>query len=500
MNVKDILGKSEGQLFDRKSARKDPKEIANCAMGFANADGGQVAIGIEDNGELTGFKNYPHRESDIRETIPSYITPPLQVEYEKIPFDNKGTSDFVLLIKIKPSIEMHKNQAGGVTVRRGRQTCLLKFEEIQHLQYDKGLQRFESKKADGAELGNLDSDLISKLGKKINISDSERVLIARDLASKRDDVLEINFAGVLLFGIKPQKWIERARVRIIRYEGIKEATGVNLNIIKDLNFEKSLIEQLDQSAAIIESLLREFTKLNINTKKFETTLEYPPFAWREALVNAVTHREYALTGVDIQVKIFDDRMEIISPGNFPSTVREDNIKYTHFSRNPKIAQVLGDLGYVRELGEGVDRIFEEMAKAGLPEPSFKNSPGMVTVLLKNDISNRKLRKHLELTSKVSEELFDSLNEKERTIILFVLENGKITKKEVSTLIGKSSGTAIGTLKKLQLSNPPILLTVRKSPQDPKAYYILNPKIINPQDETVIAPKSQKGQGELFWRP
>lgn len=500
-NIASLIKEKEGQLFDRKSARIQPKDLANCIMSFANADGGRVAVGIEDDGELTGFKNFPNKESDFREFIPKYIIPSLSIDYRKIPFDNNGVQDFILLVSVEQSSEMHKNQTGEVTLRRGRETCTLKFDEIQNLQYDKGLQRFESKKAQGATLKDLEIDLILKLGEKIKITDPEKILIATDLAERNGEFLNINLAGILLFGAKPQKWIERARIRIIKYEGIEEETGTNLNVVKDLSFEKNIISQLDESALAIGSLLRDFTRLDAGTKKFATVSEYPPLAWREGLINAVAHREYSLAGADIQIKIFEDRMEMISPGNFPSIVREDNIKETHFSRNPRIARVLGFLGYVKELGEGVNRIFEEMKRADLPDPTFKNISGNVIVTMQNNISHRELRKYSDLTSRVPKGFFSGLKEKDKAVILYVLENGKITKKELISLIKMSTGTAIGILKRLQETDPPTLLAVRKSPQDPGSHYILNPEILIPtHNGTTPSSKAPTGQGNLFWEP
>lgn len=345
----------------------------------------------------------------------------------------------------------------------------------------------------------MNSDHILFLGDKIGVSNIEQILAARDLIINGLEN-NINLAGVLLFGNKPQKWVERSRIRVIKYEGIKEETSTSLNIIKDLIFDKSLIDQLEDSAKLIESILREFTKLDPNTGKFTTISEYPPFAWKETLVNAIAHREYALTGAGIEVKIFDDRIEIISPGNLPSTVRVDNIKDAHFSRNPKIARVLCDLGYVRELGEGVNRIFEEMNKAGLPEPIFQNPQGSVIVTLKNDIAHRELRKYSDLKNKIPNSIFDKLNNKEQKIVLFVLENSKITKKEVTKLIGMSTGTSIGILNKLQEKNLPILIVKRKSLQDPNAYYILNPDIFVTEINKIpdVDEHNKKVQGNLFW--
>lgn len=105
---------------------------------------------------------------------------------------------------------------------------------------------------------------------------------------------------------------------------------------------------------------------------FITEEEYSEFVRTEIVVNAVTHRDYSIKGTDIQIKMFDYRLEVDSPGCFAGRVRKDNIRYTHFSRNPKIAAYLKNYGYVKEFGEGVDRMCRELEAVGLPDPTFNN--------------------------------------------------------------------------------------------------------------------------------
>ena len=106
---------------------------------------------------------------------------------------------------------------------------------------------------------------------------------------------------------------------------------------------------------------------------FVTREEYQEFVRTEIVVNAVAHRDYGIKVTDIQIKMFDDRLEVDSPGIFAGMVNNDNIRYTHFSRNPKIATFLKDYGYVKEYGEGVDRMCKELESTGLPAPVFNNS-------------------------------------------------------------------------------------------------------------------------------
>ena len=118
---------------------------------------------------------------------------------------------------------------------------------------------------------------------------------------------------------------------------------------------------------------------------FVTGEEYQEFVRTEIVVNAVTHRDYGIKGTDIQIKMFDDRLEVDSPGSFAGIVNKDNIRYTHFSRNPKIATFLKDYGYVKEYGEGVDRMCKELESIGLPAPVFNNSTFILKTMVRRAI-------------------------------------------------------------------------------------------------------------------
>lgn len=118
---------------------------------------------------------------------------------------------------------------------------------------------------------------------------------------------------------------------------------------------------------------------------FVTREEYQEFVRTEIVVNAVTHRDYGIKGTDIQIKMFDDRLEVDSPGSFAGMVNKDNIRYTHFSRNPKIATFLKNYGYVKEYGEGVDRMCKELESIGLPAPVFNNSTFILKTMVRGAI-------------------------------------------------------------------------------------------------------------------
>jgi ATP-dependent DNA helicase RecG len=154
----------------------------------------------------------------------------------------------------------------------------------------------------------------------------------------------------------------------------------------------------------------------------EERTEYPLFAVREALVNAVCHRDYRLRGRRIEIRKFADRLEIISPGGLPGFITLDNIVDEHFSRNPRIVSGLYQWGYIEELGLGVDRMIEEMTLAGHSPPDFRATPYSFAVQLSN-VRERPPTPRWERT----------MNERQAKALAYMRENGRIANREYREL-------------------------------------------------------------------
>ena len=208
---------------------------------------------------------------------------------------------------------------------------------------------------------------------------------------------QVSVAAILLFGKNPQLFFPRAYIRFIRYDGTVAKVGKDMNVIKDKTFEGRILEQVEKAVEFIKDQMKEKTYLG-RDGIFVTEEEYREFVRTEIVVNAATHRDYSIRGTDIQIKMFDDRLEVDSPGTFAGMVKRENIRYTHFSRNPKIAAFLRDYGYVKEYGEGVDRMCKEMEALGLPAPVFNNS----TFILKTTVMSAVYQKLPIETAKVAD--------------------------------------------------------------------------------------------------
>lgn len=205
----------------------------------------------------------------------------------------------------------------------------------------------------------------------------------KGFVKEKNGKVQISSAAILLFGKNPQLYFPRARVRFIRYEGIEERVGTQMNVIKDIIFEGNILKIVTNAVAYLDTQIKEKTYLG-KEGLFITEEEYPKFVRQEIIVNAITHRDYSIRGTDIQIKMFDDRIVVESPGKLPGLVKTDNIRHTHFSRNPKIAEFLKAYSFVKEYGEGVDRMYKELEAVGLQGPEYRLNAFMLQTTIRNN--------------------------------------------------------------------------------------------------------------------
>ena len=334
MTIEEILANEEMQIFDRKSINIEPRALAIPIVAFANADGGTVAIGISDKTRRIEEIDYEIQKLNELLRVPfDFCVPTVKAEIEKVPcIDFKGRNNHVLLMHIEPSMEVHANQADEVFMRVGDKSKKLTFDERTQLMYDKGERFFEDKPVSDADLDDIDMEFVEKYVDKIGYSKSAM-------------------------------------------EYLKENKG----------FVKEKNNQIQISTAAISYLdtqIKEKTYLG-EDGIFVTEEEYPKFVRQELIVNAVTHRDYSIRGTDIQIKMFDDRIVVESPGKLPGLVKIDNIRHTHFSRNPKIAEFLKTYNFVKEYGEGVDRMCKELETAGLQDPEYRINVFLLQTTIRN---------------------------------------------------------------------------------------------------------------------
>ncbi len=329
-------------------------------------------------------------------------------------------------IRVPRSTELHALSDGRVLIRSGKVNRPLGGQEILRLASAKNTGDFESDVIPGATKDDFSRKMIDEYLEKR----AERT--KRPYNGKIDDLLlEIGaitpdgnptVCGILLFSEYPQQWLPQSGVVFAKFVGTtprgesglagysrrEELTGPVSRLIEST---WNLVWSEMAVSAVVKGLERE------------ETFEYPQFAVREALVNAICHRDYRLRGRRIEVRMFSDRLEVISPGGLPGFITVENIKDEHFSRNPRVVSGLFQWGYIEELGLGIDRMMEVMEQAGHSPPKFDARPYSFAVTLHNE---RKKPKPPEWTR--------NTNHRQARALQYIRESGSITNREYRTLI------------------------------------------------------------------
>lgn len=396
LDIATYQGQEEGQYFERKSlwhgpeGRKIPRnrkevrdQVAEYAAAFANADGGVLILGMEDDGTLTGH-GYPSDAVEDMLQVPDVrLSPPQAPGWRQTV---EGVE--LLVFSWSPAPKAVKVQGDGYP-RRVDDLVIQDSEEVINAVKRQGqAESAEAELLPGAHLDDLDLDLLRRaaVAAGLDPTNLQGYLLERRLAERRGTDLVLRRAALLLFAKSAHSQQHpNAGFRVFRVEGRERQSGTHSNVeeIKP-RLEGALpvvlehtYERLGQLIGISERLHDLF---------FREMPKYPSFAWQEALVNAAGHRDYRQQARGTEVWLYQDRLEVISPGGLLPSLSIDDLqkrREVHASRNPRMARVLAELGLMRERGEGVPRMHEEMEQSWLPLPEFKDENGLFTVTLRN---------------------------------------------------------------------------------------------------------------------
>lgn len=448
-----LLEAPEDQWFDRKSARLAARELGNTLIAMANAEGGLIAIGLH-NGVVEGTDRFRSRNEQMQANI-DFCVPPVRAKSRLVScVSARGEEDHLLVFDVQPSDMVHTNVRDEVFLRVGDEERRLGFEQRQELLYDKGQSNYEARVLEGVGPEELDDLLLANYANAISAPSPTRLLSARGL----QDGPNLTIAGCLLFAEHPQRYFPEAFIRILRYRGRERGAGARQQLLEDVRIEGAIPRALLAARVKVQSSQPVRRALQPGEGRFGPVPLVPEDAWLEGLVNAVVHRSYSSAGDHIRVEIFDDRIEIASPGRFPGLVAiADPSSVIRFARNPRIARVCADLSFGQELGEGIRRMFEEMRQAGLTDPIYRQTSGSVHLTL--------------LAEPVDRELEARLPEHARAITAALREAGRLSTGEITTLLKVSRPVAqreLGVLREAE-----VIEWIGKSPRDPRAYWQLN---------------------------
>ena len=260
-------------------------------------------------------------------------------------------------------------------------------------------------------------------------------------------------AAIMLFGKDPQKYFPHTTIRVGRFKD--QSTIISDNIISG-----NLYDQLGKVEQVIKSLINKRYEITGESLKRKEVWDYPLPAIREALLNAIVHRNYLITSSEIEIKIFDDSIWFYNPGKLPEGLTIDQLKHSHSSirRNRLIADVFFRAGYIEQFGSGTLRMMEALKSEGHPEPEFKEQAnGFVTQFF------------IKKTKTAQAEKVEGLNERQKAALVYIREHGKIDTATYQKMSDVSRVTAFRDLKKL--IDKGLIKQIGK--EGPGTYYILD---------------------------
>lgn len=447
-----LLCLPEDQWFDRKSRDIAPRNLADAEISFANAEGGTIVVGLW-NREVRGVD--PAHVNPLKQAAIDFSHPPVRTLDRLVECldDGDGGPGHLLVIEVEPGETVHANVKDRVFLRVGDEDRRLTFAQRRELLYDKGQALYESTSVPATSVDDVRMELLREYAAALAHPDPSRLLTARGLATKTG---ELTVAGLLLFGEQPQLQLPNAYVRVLRYRGIRRGTGSRQELLDDVRCEGAIPEVLGRARSAIATLQPTRRALG-QDGRFEPVALVPEDAWLEGLVNAVVHRSYSLAGDHVRVEIFDDRIEVESPGRFPGLfATDDPLEATRFARNPRVARVCADLNFGQELGEGIRRMFEEMRLARLADPLYRQTQASVQLSLSGVPIDR------ELESRLPPET--------RRVIAVLRDADRLGTGEVAEALSVSRPVAIRILQSLRAAG--LVEWVGNSAKDPRAYWRL----------------------------
>ncbi len=353
-HIAELIAQGENSAVEFKSAQVRAESIAKELVAFSNTQGGVLLIGVEDNSEVSGIDlDVDATKEWVANIARENVIPPIVPIIEKSIFQGKN------IIKIdigKGRDKPYQTNKHQFLIRVGSTNRTATQAELMRLFQQSGVYHYDKQGIDATSIKDLNLTKIDEYFDRYQVDfshedDPERILINTDIL---DDQGLTTIAGLLVFGINPQRYLSEACISFAHFSG----TEISDELIDKQVISGTLDLQVDSTLAVIKNNLLQPSRIK-GTKRFNTSLQYPDKVFRELLVNACVHRNYAINGSRIRIFMFDDRIEFISPGRLPNTITIGKLKSgVSYASNPVVVKFMENLRYIDKLGRGLPMVYQ----------------------------------------------------------------------------------------------------------------------------------------------
>jgi len=445
MNLEKLVLHGESESVEFKESLQLKDEIGESISAFSNLKGGIILIGVSDKRKIKGVQIGRKTVTDLAEYVKRNTDSQIFLEIKVCKITNKK----IISIKVTESIEKPVFFKNYAYKRVGDTNQRISSSEIRRLAKESGGKTYwDEQVCEGANLKDIDEEKVRQFLERARF---ERRLDIAPGISIRETLERLNLiknskltnAAVLLFGKNPQKFFLQTEVRCARFKGTKPLEFIDMKV-----FGGDVINQREDGLEFV----KEHIKLHAEIKGTERVerWEYPIEAIREAITNAICHRDYESTA-NVQIRIFDDRIEVWGCGPLPKPLTIEDLRKKHDSvlRNPLIGKSFFLIKYIEQWGTGTNRMIDWCLNHGLLEPLFEEISGSLVVTFRGEITEEYLRnlglsqrqikaiKYLKEHGKIDRKTYCDICEIEKTVAHEELSD--MVKKEIIKMAGKGRG-------------------------------------------------------------
>lgn len=353
-----MLPAAENQHIEFKLEEVTANELAEEMVAFANAEGGEIWLGVGDDGQPAGLsRSY---EEDVMNISRSACIPPIRPSYESL---NVGERTVARINIPKGPDRPYYTSRNRYYIRVGSTKRIASREELVRLFQASGLFHYDLVELSQAERNQLNLSAVAEYFTRYELAFAKESEAERDRLMRATDVLGAEgrptVGGLLVFGISPERVLPQAGIQFAHFRG----TEIGAELLDKRFFGGSLPRQVENAFAALKANLRSPSRIE-GPHRVEAP-DYPDAVFRELLVNACVHRNYSITGAQIRVLLFADRCEFISPGRLPNTVTVEKLAVgTSFARNPLLVRLMENLGFMDRLGRGLPMVVRSARALG----------------------------------------------------------------------------------------------------------------------------------------
>ncbi len=442
---------AESSTLEFKRELPSKQQIIKTIIGFCNMYGGTLIVGVDDFGEIIGIneESTPQIAEDLHRSIYASCTPPILPSLHTQRIDNK----ILLLIEVsegmaKPYFHSSSGKQEGTFIRIGSETVKatpLMIQELEWHSMGKYLDQFPIYAATAEDIDLITFESFLKSRKTpFTESDVHKLLQPYGILTKEHNRIYPTLGGVLLFGKEPSKFLPESFIICTHFLGTS-----GREVVATRDCVGSLLEQYKECMSFILSRLNKKFTIKGAGARLET-LEIPEEAIREIVINALIHRNYLIPG-PTKIAIYDDRIEIFSPGNFPGPIHLDSLFMgMTYIRNTVIARIFREMGLVEKLGSGFLTVFRTYKERSLPTPVILEGTGFIKCILPRPVN------------------ISTSTEIEKSLLQLFYTKHEITSLDVMKSLSISRATANRQLKELSEEG-----LIKKIGKGPTSRYIKN---------------------------